>query len=96
MPHKKFWKLSWYEFGLYVEQFITKQEENKFFQEMEWLRFRIQWADFRNANRGKNGKVALGTDLIRLSFDDRQAEHHEIDMDAMKKRFGSKLRKRGK
>lgn len=94
--HREFWGLSWYEVGLYIEQFNYQAELRKEHEYAEWARFRIQWADFRNANRGKKGKVVRPTDLIKLPFDDRVPEYHEIDMEAIKRRFGSKLKKRGK
>lgn len=80
--------------GLYVERYTNKVEEQKAFQESEWLRFRISWADYRNSNRGKNGRIVSGQDLIRLSFDDRVPEYHEIDIEAIKRRFGSKIKKK--
>lgn len=61
-----------------------------------WRRFRIQWSDFRNANRGKNKRPVNPSDLIKLPEDERPAKYHEIDMDAVKRRFGSKIKKRGK
>lgn len=75
---------------------MYQMELRKEEQEMDWARFRLQWADFRNANRGKKQKVVRPQDLIRLSFDDRVPEYHEIDIDAIKRKFGSKLKKRGK
>ena len=80
--------------GLYVDRYQVEQEEKKLFQEYEWARFRLGWADFRNANRGKNGKTVKPHDLIRLSFDERVPEYHEIDMEAIKRRFGSKIKKK--
>jgi hypothetical protein len=73
-------------------------EQRKEDQELEWARFRIQWADFRNVNRGKKGRVVRPQDLIKLSFDvkERPAEYHEIDFEAAKRRLGSKLKKNGK
>lgn len=96
--HERFWKLSWYHVGLYIERFIYASEQRKEDQELEWLRFRIQWADFRNANRTKKGKIVKPQDLIKLSFDvkERPAEYHEIDFEAVKRRLGSKIRKNGK
>ena len=79
---------------MYVDQFKELIERDKSIEEGKWARFRIQWADFRNANRGKNSKVYHGTDLIRLSIDDRVPEYHEIDIDAIKKRLGSKIKKK--
>jgi hypothetical protein len=63
---------------------------------MEWARFRLQWADFRNANRSKKGRTVKPSDLIRIPFiDDHVPEYHEIDMDQIKRRFGSKIKKKG-
>jgi hypothetical protein len=94
--HEKFWRLSWYEIGLYLERFNLEQEEKRAIEEGHWARFRIQWADFRNVNRGKSKKIVRPDDLIKLSFDqkERVAEYHEIDMDALKRRFGSKIKKK--
>lgn len=96
IDHEKFWRLSWYEVGLYAEQWAHAMDLRKEDQELEWARFRIQWADFRNANRSKKSKTVKPSDLIKLSFDDRVPEYHEIDIEAIKRRFGSKLKKRGK
>lgn len=84
--------------ALYVDQYVEVLKVRRDIQEQEWARFRIGWADFRNVNRKKRGKIVYPTDLIKLSFDtDRQAKYHEIDMDAIKRRFGSKIKKkRGK
>lgn len=54
----------------------------------------MQWADFRNANRGKKGKIVRPQDLIKLPEDDRVAEYHEIDIEAIKRKFGSKIKKK--
>lgn len=94
--HEKFWLLSWYEVGLYAEQWAHEMDLRREDQELEWARFRIQWADFRNANRSKKSKIVRPSDLIKLSFDERVPEYHEIDIEAIKRRFGSKLKKRGK
>jgi hypothetical protein len=84
--------------GLQVERFEYLAKIRKEDQELEWARFRIQWADFRNVNRGKKGRVVRPQDLIKLSFDvkERPAEYHEIDFEAAKRRLGSKLKKNGK
>ena len=97
VSHHEFWRLSWYEIGLYIERYAYQMELRREDEELAWARFRIQWADFRNANRTKKTKPVKPSDLIKLSFDDRVPEYHEIDMEAIKKRFGSKLKKkRGK
>lgn len=77
-----------------MESVLYEAEQRIEFQREEWRRFRIQWADFRNVNRGKKGKVVRPADLIRLPEDDRMPAYHEIDIDAIKKKFGSKLKKK--
>lgn len=79
---------------MYVEQYTVRQEEKIAINQDQWRRFRIQWADFRNANRGKNSPAVFGHQLYRLPEDDRKPEYHEIDIEAMKRRFGSKIRKK--
>lgn len=93
--HEKFWRLSWYEVALLTDQYVNSSREKRAKEEAKWARFRISWADFRNVNRSKKGKVVYPTDLIKLSFDtDRKAEYHEIDMDAVKRMLGSKIKKK--
>lgn len=95
MDDEKFWRLSWYEVAMYVDRSVHRTRITKAKEEAKWARFRIQWADFRNANRGKKGKIVKPEDLIKLSFDtDRKAEYHEIDFDAIKKLLGSKVKKK--
>jgi hypothetical protein len=81
---------------MYVEQYTVRQEEILALNNDHWRRFRIQWADFRNANRGKNTPAVFGHQLYHLPEDDRKPEYHEIDIEAMKRRFGSKIKKHGK
>ncbi len=79
---------------MYVNGFVNEVEQKKSVEEARWARFRLQWADFRNANRGKNSRTVSPQDLIKLSFDDRVPEYHEIDISAIKRRLGSKLKKK--
>jgi hypothetical protein len=90
--HKKFWKLSWYELSLYIERFEVK--ENKRLD--SWRQWRIIVSDFRNAHRGKKSRAIYPKDLITLPEDNRMPAYHEIDIEAVKRKFGSKLKKRGK
>ena len=62
---------------------------------MHWARFRIQWADFRNANRSKKDRVLNPKDLIKLPFDDLvKKEQHTPDIEAVKKKFGPNVKKK--
>jgi len=85
--------LSWYEIGLYIERFNYRQEEAQALQELEWARFRIQWADFRNAHRGKDSEVVTGKDLIKLSFDveETKGEESKPSLKKAKQLLGSKF-----
>jgi len=102
IDHEKFWALSWFQIGLYIDGFLFDQEAIKNREEQAWARFRIGWADFGNANRGKKGKIRRPQDLIKLSFDvqadtERLAKYHEIDLDAVRRKLGTKIKKkRGK
>lgn len=69
--------------------------ELKAIDDSHWARYRIQWADFRNANRGKKDKAVKPQDLIKLSFDDLVNDNIKTpDIDAIKKQFGSKVKKK--
>jgi hypothetical protein len=60
-----------------------------------WQRFRIQWADFRNANRNKGSSPVKPSDLIRLPIDDKVKENIKTpDIEAVKKKFGPNVKKK--
>lgn len=85
----RFWRLTWFEVGLLIDRYLVKQEERRESEEAHWARWRVMVADFRNVNRNpKKQKAIKATDLIRLSIDDRVPEYHEIDIEAVKRRFG--------
>lgn len=81
--------------GLYSERYFAEFERWELSENAKWERFRIQWADFRNVNRKKNAKAIRPQDLLKLPYDDKLPQYHEIDMEAMKRKFGSKIKKRG-
>ena len=62
-------------------------------QELEWLRWRINTADFKNAHRGKDDPAIHPTELIKLSFDDDEAkgEQSKPDLKKAKQLLGSKF-----
>jgi hypothetical protein len=61
-------------------------------EEAHWARFRIQWANFINANFKKKVKPQ---DLIKLSFDKEKEEKKVKPMTTkeMKQMFGAKFKK---
>lgn len=79
---------------MYVEQYYVKQDEIIAINQDHWRRFRIQWANTLNINRRKGAPAVFPHQLYRLPEDDRKPEYHEIDIEAMKRRFGSKLKKK--
>jgi hypothetical protein len=99
MDHDKFWELSWFEWSLYARRHKIKVREFELVIDDNWRRFRIQWADFINANTSSKGKKVKPQDLIKLPEDDliNASEVKTPDMEAMKRRFGTKIKsKNGK
>jgi hypothetical protein len=92
-----FYELTWYEYILatrrhdLIERVMFRNED------MQWARFRIQWADFRNANRGKSAKTVRPEDLMKLSFDsDKPEEKKEaLGPKRMKELMGGTFKKNG-
>lgn len=66
-------------------------------EEGHWARFRIQWAQFRNANAGKNAMTVEPEDLIRLSFDKPEdvVPEKKLSFKEAKEQFGSRIKKDG-
>ena len=92
LSHKKFWRLSWYEIGLYIDRYIYDQQRLQVLEEAKWARFRIAWADFRNVHRAKNDPEVKATDLIKLSFDKPQVKKEsKPDLKKAKQLLGSKF-----
>ncbi len=87
----EYFELTWYDLQLRIQRFNRIEKKEQFLEEMNWARFRIQVADFRTAN-GK--KKVNPKDIMKLSIDDvKSPEKLEVpDMDAAKKRFGSKVK----
>ncbi len=63
---------------------------------MEWHRFRLQWASFLNANRGKN-KAVNPEELIPLSFDVKEptTKKEPIGPKKMKELMGGTFKRDG-
>lgn len=60
-----------------------------------WARFRIQWADFRNANRSSNDPTVSPRDLIELPFDKEQEDEQvkPPSFKELKAQLGSKFKR---
>jgi len=84
--------LSWWELSLYIYRYELFIEREKGREEQAWARFRLQWADFRNANRGK-GKAVKPQDLIELSFDKKEKDLKIMSQKDKVMMFGSKFDK---
>ena len=72
-------------------------EGQKAIEEGHWARFRIQWADFHNVNKGKGSASVKPQDLITLSFDSKELreEQKPLTFKEAKALLGSKIRKDG-
>ena len=71
MSPSEFWDLSWYEWGLYLLRYENRLKKENAIFETNWDRTRIMWATLVNVNSGK-GKSVKPSDLIRLSFDEKE------------------------
>lgn len=95
LDHDKFWDLSWFEWSLYARRNKIHVAEFMMTEENHWARFRIQWADFRNAHSSKKSKTYRPTDLIKLSFDKPVTEQKATpNIEEVKRKFGSKVKGR--
>lgn len=63
---KAFWRLSWYEWGLYLQRHNHRIEKENADWENGWQQARIIMTMLHNANFKGRKKV---TDFIKLSFD---------------------------
>lgn len=75
---------------MYRYELFLEREEAK--EVAAWARFRIQWADFRNANQKKKVKPQ---DLIELPFDKEKNQKKVVPMTSkeMKQLFGTQFKK---
>jgi hypothetical protein len=92
--HEKFWDLSWFEWSLYARRHRINLLRIERMEESHWVRMRIQWVQFHNANYKQ--KVKPG-DLLKLPGDEKPAKNQVTpDIEAVKKKFGAKATKRKK
>ena len=70
MSSKKFWKLSLYEWSVWVQRIIALQNRRKQDQELLIELERNSMALFANAHRGKEQAPFSGKDFYKLSYDE--------------------------
>jgi hypothetical protein len=89
----EFWELSWYEWSIIAGRHNVKIERLELIDEGHWARFRIQWADFRNANRAEGDSPVEPQDLIKLRFDsDKKEPEKQPTFKELKGKLGSKFK----
>lgn len=96
LTQKKFWKLSFYEWSLYLLKLLDDQKQKEREFRLEWDYKREMWAVMMNAFfKPKAGGKFKGQDLIKFSFDEKSTSEMRVpDMDSIKRRLGSKLKKK--
>lgn len=89
--------MSWFEWSLYARRHRLNIQRFEAIEEGHWARFRIQWAEFRNANAGKNAMAVEPQDLIKLSFDKKEEVEPEkkLSFKEAKAQFGSRIKRDG-
>jgi len=87
--------LSWYEFDLHIKKYEESEKEKKLLQELEWLRIRKIWILMINYMRDSKTKPMpfKETDLIKLSFDQDEAEQKPMTPEEVEKLFPKTLNK---
>ena len=88
-----FWDLSWFEWSLYARRHRLRVQEIITIDNLNWSRFRIQWADFRNAHRDKTSPEVKPTDLIKLPFDKEEVEEKPMTFKEAVAQMGSKFKR---
>jgi hypothetical protein len=89
-----FYDLTWYEYLLMVRRHEHIEKEKFDDREAEWFRWRMIAADFKNANRGKSGKVVQYEDLVPLSFDKKKEKTASLSTKQMKELVGGTFKKK--
>lgn len=98
MPSDEFWNLTWYDWGLWIERIRELRERRLQDIEYGFERARSIMALLANINRDKKQRAMpyQGSDFFKLSYDTKVVQEADPDlMDRLKKRFGSKIKKRG-
>jgi hypothetical protein len=70
MSSKKFWKLSLYEWSIWIQRILSLQEKRKQDQELLMELERNSMALFANAHRDQRQPPYSGKDFYRLSYDE--------------------------
>lgn len=96
LTQKKFWKLSFYEWSLYLLKLREEQKQRDHEFKLEWDYKREMWSVMMNAFfKKKAGGQFKSTDLIKFHFDDKETSSMRVpDMDSIKRRLGSKIKKK--
>lgn len=99
MSPKRFWKLSFYEWSIWVERIKIQHERRNQDRELLIELERNSMALLANINRGKNAEMFTGKDFYKLSYDEvvesSKATGEEM-FKALQERFKDKpIRKRG-
>lgn len=100
MSQKKFWKLSFYEWSLWLQRIRVKHERIKQGRELLIELERNSMALLANINRGKNQAPYSGTDFYKISYDEISETVKTTGEDMFKflqEKFKDKpIRKRGR
>lgn len=90
----EFWRLTWYEWGLYCLRLYKESKKMLAQRELSIDLTRHFMALFANANRGKNGPTFTPQDFLwRLSYDMDIVDERPLSFKEAKALLGSKIRK---
>jgi hypothetical protein len=93
---EKFWELSWYEWGVYMQRHHRRSDKEHHRLEIAvYNPLRIIWSTIMNRHRGSKEKAYKHTDLLKLSFDNSKDEDQPVkfNMKGVIQRIGKTFKK---
>lgn len=96
MSSEEFWKLTWYEWGLWCLRIVDQRRKRNEDRELSIEMTRSIMTLQANIHRGKRARPYEKTDFFKLSYDDQPTDRKMVGIDnaefmkEMKERFGKK------
>jgi hypothetical protein len=94
-----FYKLTWYDWIIWLEKIIEDNEALLEADQARWQRWRLTRADFLNSHRGKGDPEVKPQDIIRLPIDDgikNEEVKTGLSFKEAKEKLGGRIKHHGK
>lgn len=94
MSPKKFWKLDFYEWSLWVNRITTIQKKRNQDQELLIMLQRDWFALYANSNKGKNAEAFSPTDFYTLPGDEQKKKKIFANPEEFEEEMKKRVRRR--